>query len=98
MFGIDRDRNVEQLYHTSWTFMDGMPGEVHALAQTIDGYLWLGTASGLFRFDGIRFHPYESSSGQTFSQRNVFSLLAVPDGGLWVGFWYGGVSFSKTGR
>jgi signal transduction histidine kinase/ligand-binding sensor domain-containing protein len=98
MFGIDRDRNVEQLYHTSWTFMDGVPGEVHALAQTTDGYLWLGTASGLFRFDGIRFHPYESSSGQTFLQRNVFSLLAVPDGGLWVGFWYGGVSFLKDGK
>jgi signal transduction histidine kinase/ligand-binding sensor domain-containing protein len=98
MFGIDRDRSVEQLYHTSWTFMDGVPGEVHALAQTTDGYLWLGTASGLFRFDGIRFQPYEPSSGQAFSQRNVFSLLAVPDGGLWVGFWYGGVSFLKDGK
>jgi len=78
--------------------MDGAPGQVHALAQTTDGYLWLGTATGLFRFDGIRFQPYEPSSGQAFPQRNVYSLFAAPDGGLWVGYWYGGVSLIKNGR
>jgi signal transduction histidine kinase/ligand-binding sensor domain-containing protein len=98
MLGIDRDRRLEQLYHTGWTLMDGVPGEVHALAQTTDGYLWLGTAAGLFRFDGIRFQQYEAPSGQAFSQRNVFSLFATQDGGLWVGFWYGGVSFLKDGK
>jgi signal transduction histidine kinase/ligand-binding sensor domain-containing protein len=96
-YGIDRDRRLDELHHTSWTYTDGAPGEVHALAQTTDGYLWLGTATGLFRFDGIRFQPYTSQSGPAFPQRNVLSLLAVPDGGLWVGYWYGGVSFIKGG-
>ena len=77
--------------------IEGAPGEVNALAQTTDGYLWLGTATGLFRFDGIRFQPYKPQSGQAFPQRNVVSLFAVPDGGLWVGYWYGGVSFIKNG-
>ena len=67
------------------------------MAQTTDGYLWLGTATGLFRFDGIRFQAYKPQSGQAFPQRNVVSLFAVPDGGLWVGYWYGGVSFIKNG-
>ena len=53
LYGIDRDRRLDQLYHTGWTYAEGGPGEVHALAQTTDGYLWLGTPTGLFRFDGI---------------------------------------------
>lgn len=97
LYGIDRDRSLDQLYHTGWTHMEGAPGEVRALAQTTDGYLWLGTATGLFRFDGIRFEPYKPQSGQAFPQRSVASLFALPDGGLWVGYWYGGASFIKGG-
>lgn len=97
LYGIDRDRALDQLYHTGWTYIEGAPGQVHALAQTADGYLWLGTATGLFRFDGIRFHPYKPQSGQSFPQRNVVSLFAEPDGGLWVGYWYGGGSLIKNG-
>jgi signal transduction histidine kinase/ligand-binding sensor domain-containing protein len=89
LYGIDRDRALDQLYHTSWTYANGAPGDVHSLAQTTDGFLWLGTATGLYRFDGIRF--------QRYGQRNVFSLFADPGGGLWVGYWYGGVSFIKNG-
>ncbi|MFL6306007.1 MAG: two-component regulator propeller domain-containing protein [Candidatus Sulfotelmatobacter sp.] len=97
LYGIDRDRALDQLYHTGWTYIEGAPGQVHALAQTTDGYLWLGTATGLFRYDGIQFQPYKPQSGQTFPQRNVMSLFAEPDGGLWVGYWYGGVSHIKNG-
>jgi ligand-binding sensor domain-containing protein len=96
-YGIDRDRKLGELHHTSWTYTEGAPGEVHALAQTADGYVWLGTATGLFRFDGIRFQPYIPQSGRAFPQRNVVSLFAMPDGGIWVGYWYGGVSFIKDG-
>src|SRR5215469_13979178 len=97
LYGIDRDRRLDQLYHTDWTHTEAAPGEIRALAQTTDGYLWLGAATGLFRFDGTRFQPYKPQSGQAFPQRNVFSLFAVPDGGLWVGYRYGGVSFIKNG-
>ena len=97
LYGIDRDHRLDQLYHTSWTYIEGAPGQVRALSQTTDGYLWLGTATGLFRFDGIRFQSYKPQSGQAFPQRSVVSLFAVPDGGLWVGYWYGGVSFIKNG-
>ncbi|QNI32830.1 hypothetical protein H7849_02185 [Alloacidobacterium dinghuense] len=97
LYGIDRDRSLNQLYHTAWTHLEGAPGEVRALAQTADGYLWLGTATGLFRFDGIRFEPYKPQSGQAFPQRSISSLFAEPDGGLWVSYWYGGASFIKNG-
>jgi signal transduction histidine kinase/ligand-binding sensor domain-containing protein len=97
LYGVDRDRRLDQLYHTGWSYIEGAPGQVHALAQTTDGYLWLGTATGLFRYDGIQFQAYKPQSGQTFRQRNVVSLFATPDGGLWVGYWYGGVSLIKDG-
>ena len=96
-FSVDRDRKLDELQHTSWTYKEGAPGEVYALAQTTDGYLWLGTATGLFRFDGIRFEPFKPESGQAFPQRSVSSLFAVPDDGLWVSYRYGGVSFLKNG-
>jgi signal transduction histidine kinase/ligand-binding sensor domain-containing protein len=98
LLGIDRDRRLNELYHTSWTIKDGAPSEIFAIAQTMDGYLWLGTTTGLVRFDGIHFENYESPFGQAFPARNVSSLLALPDGGLWIGFSSGEVSLWKNGR
>src|SRR4051812_46501052 len=80
LYGIDRDRSLGQLNHTAWTYLEGAPSHVYALAQTTDGYLWIGTSTGLFRFDGIRFQPYKPESGQAFPQRHVISLFAAPDG------------------
>src|ERR1700752_2030916 len=95
LWGIDRDRRVDQLHHTKWTLEEGAPSEIHALAQTTDGFLWIGASDGLFRFDGVGFDRLEPRAGQQFEQRNVYSLLATADGGLWVGFWSGGASFIK---
>ena len=93
-----RQRTLSELNHTSWTAKDGVPGEVFALAQTADGYLWLGTATGLYRFDGAHFERYEPSAGQRFPASIVESLMATPDGGLFIGFRGGGVSLLKNGK
>lgn len=93
--GPSRDRLLSQLNHASWTAKDGVPGEVLALAQTTDGYLWLGTANGLCRFDGVRFDRYQPPNGETFPSHIIETLSADPDGGLYVGFRLGGVSFIK---
>jgi len=98
MLAIDRDRKIDELYHTSWTAKDGVPGRIHALAQTTDGFLWLGTADGLFRFDGVRFEHYESQPGQAFPETDITALLATLDGGLWIGYRAGTVSFFKNGN
>src|SRR5580658_7506848 len=50
--------DISQYAHTSWTFRNGfLNGAVYAIAQTPDGYLWLGTQSGVVRFDGVRVAP-----------------------------------------
>jgi len=98
LFGIDRDLRIAQLYHTSWTRKDGVPSQILALAQTADGFLWIGARDGLYRFDGIHFELYQPPDGTTLPHAEVFCLLAVPDGGLWIGFTRGATSFLKEGR
>ena len=88
---------TQQIVHESWTFKDGAPETPTALAQTADGYLWIGTPAGLFRFDGVRFELFRSPFGDRPHSTNVSALLAADDG-LWVGYVFGGFSFLKNGR
>lgn len=93
-----RARAIDQFYHTAWTVREGAPGQVTALAQTSDGYLWLGTQTGLYRFDGVTFEHYRPREGGDFLASSVASLYAPPSGGLWVGFRYGVASFVEGDR
>ncbi len=78
--------DISQYSHTSWKIRDGFPrGGVMSMAQTPDGYLWLGTEFGLVRFDGIRNVPWQPRSGQQLPDRSIMSLLAARDGSLWIG-------------
>ena len=87
MCAINPDRDIHQLAHRSWGEKDGYPGQPWAMAQTTDGFLWLGTLDGLFRFDGTHFERYVSRSGDELPEAGaVTSLLAVPDGSLWIGY------------
>jgi len=63
------DRTVTQFQHTAWTAKDGAPTTIVSIAQTADGYLWLGTLSGLFRFDGVRFEQYQPRSDGNLCRR-----------------------------
>ena len=88
----------QRIIHESWTFKHGAPEGVSALAQTADGFLWLGAPAGLFRFDGVRFEPFRSPFGDQLLSTYVFALFAPPTGGPWVGYAFGGFSFIKDGR
>jgi ligand-binding sensor domain-containing protein len=47
--------SLADYHHDIWTGKDGAPGEISAMAQTADGWLWIGSSHGLYRFDGVRF-------------------------------------------
>ena len=83
-------RTVAQFAHTAWGPKDGAPSVVDVLAQSADGYLWLGGPNGLYRFDGVVFESYQPQSGGPFPARRVSSLFALPNGDLWIGFPTGG--------
>ena len=95
---ISPDLDVSQLYHSSWTARDGAPTSIRDIRQTRDGYLWLATAVGLFRFDGVRFERFEGAGGVRLLSSNIFSLFAPPSGDLWVGYMFGGISVIRGGR
>ncbi len=95
-WALDPQRTIAEFLHTRWTAEQGAPTSAWSMAQTTDGYLWFGTEVGLARFDGIRFENYEPRRGQ-FPSRNISALLATPNGGLWIGFRFGGASFLKDG-
>ena len=83
---FDSDRTIAQFAHTTWGPKEGAPSAITALAQSVDGYLWLGSHDGLYRFDGVVFERYQPQSGGPFPAQDVTSLLALPNGDLWIGF------------
>ncbi len=89
----------QQIIHEFWSFRDGAPQVVESLAQTTDGYLWLGTESGLYRFDGVRFERFQSPFGEQLPATDIACLFAPRTGGLWIGYRIGDpFSFLKSGK
>jgi ligand-binding sensor domain-containing protein len=91
------DRTIGQFVHTAWSAKEGAPGNVYALAQTTDGFLWLGIMQGLYRFDGVSFERYEPRSGPAFQSSNITALPALPSGDLWIGYRDKGASRLRNG-
>lgn len=70
----------------TWVMENGLPqNTIHALAQTRDGFLWLGTEVGLVRFDGSSFQTFDRTSSPALPDADIRCLLAARDGALWIG-------------
>lgn len=95
---FDSNRTIAQFAHTAWGPKDGAPSVVTALAQTTDGYLWLGSPDGLYRFDGVSFERYEPQLGTPLPNQPISALLAIPNGDLWIGFGTGEISLLRNGK
>jgi len=91
-------RPILQFAHKTWAAQDGAPTEIRLLAQTGDGYLWLGTVSGLVRFDGVRFVPFLPRGNDTLPAVGVRALKEGRDGTLWIVWETGAVSHLVEGR
>jgi signal transduction histidine kinase/ligand-binding sensor domain-containing protein len=86
---------LQDLRHTVFRSEEGAPTDATAMAQTTDGFLWIATPTGLFRYDGVRF---DRGLDTRLKSSSVSALLAEPDGSLWIGYYFGGVSVLKDGR
>jgi ligand-binding sensor domain-containing protein len=90
-FALDPQKSITQFAHTVWTEKDGAPSDIVAITQTSDGYLWPGTPTGLFSFDGIRFAHFEPRAGEDLPATAIRSLLATRDESLWIVFTSGDI-------
>jgi ligand-binding sensor domain-containing protein/signal transduction histidine kinase len=82
-----------------WRTQEGLPeNQIRAIAQTPDGYLWLGTSSGLARFDGVRFVVYARFNTPSMTDDNIRAFAVAIDGSLWVATDGGGLMHYQNGR
>jgi ligand-binding sensor domain-containing protein/signal transduction histidine kinase len=85
-FALNPSLDVSQYAHTAWKIRDGFfKGSISSIVQTPDGYLWLGTETGLLRFDGVRNLSWQPPAGQHLPSNAIMSLLVARDGTLWIG-------------
>src|SRR5260370_31721099 len=83
---LDPSLDLSQYAHTAWKVREGFAkGSILSIAQTPDGYLWLGTELGLLRFDGVRVVPWQPPNGEQLPSNYILFLLVSQDGTLWIG-------------
>ena len=83
--GLDPTKAITQYIHESWNTSNGLPqNNGHALCQTRDGYIWIGTQEGLVRFDGMRFTVFNNKNS-ILPDNWINALAEDRTGRLWIG-------------
>ena len=98
VFALDPSLDLSQYAHTAWKVREAFTtGTIFSIAQTPDGYLWLGTEFGLARFDGVQVVPWHPPNGGQLPSNFIQDLLLGRDGTLWIGT-DGGLASLKDGK
>ena len=95
---LDPTRALTQYQNDRWQTEQGLPqSTIQALAETRDGYLWVGTLEGLARFDGIRFTVFDARTVPELGSGSILGLMEDAEGNLWIGR-SGAAVLYKNGR
>ncbi|HZS57000.1 MAG TPA: two-component regulator propeller domain-containing protein [Bryobacteraceae bacterium] len=96
---LDPSKALTQYIQDVWSTESGLPhSSVTAIAQTPDGYLWLGTEEGLARFDGVRFTTFDTHNTPSLNTNQISALLVDSKRRLWIGTEGGGLTLLSGGR
>ncbi|MCP4218785.1 MAG: helix-turn-helix domain-containing protein [bacterium] len=89
--------NEDNYLIDSWGRENGFPSNyVHAIVQSSDGYLWLGTGSGLVRYDGRKFKTIPIDNSGRWNMNMVMGLTVDPEGTVWLGTSLGLLKYGKN--
>lgn len=95
---LSATKNLRQYVLRTWTAEQGLPqNTVHAMLQTRDGFLWLGTLGGLARFDGASFVVYRAGTPNSIPNDSITGLVEDRDGSLWISS-AGGLTHYRAGH
>lgn len=84
--GLEPQTPLTQYFHRVWRFGDAnLLGTPQGITQTSDGYIWVTSSNGLFRFDGVRFTRWVPPAGEALPSDSMWHLLGARDGSLYVG-------------
>ncbi len=99
LFALDPQKSIAQYGQNVWLRKNGLPANaVNVALQTHDGYIWLGTSAGLFRFDGVNFTKVNLDAEVGITNETISSLLESQDSSLWIGTGYNGLRRMKNGK
>jgi signal transduction histidine kinase/ligand-binding sensor domain-containing protein/DNA-binding response OmpR family regulator len=97
--GLDKPKKIQEYGFDAWYSEDGLPQSyVKSIAQSKDGYLWVGTGGGVGRFDGVRFMTFHRRNTPAMDADKVRVVTAASDGSLWIGLESGSVVRRNANR
>lgn len=96
---INPEKDISQYNHRVWLKKDGLPqNSAISLAQTPDGFVWVGTYEGLARFDGLSFKTFNPLNTPALEGKAMSSLCVARDGTLWIGIDGAGLATLRKGE
>jgi ligand-binding sensor domain-containing protein len=99
VFALDPKKTINQYGHNIWVKQNGLPAHaINVALQTQDGYLWLGTSAGLFRFDGAQYTEVITNPKNSRTHESISELFESRDSTLWIGTRYNGLRKIKNGE
>ena len=99
VYAAAQDKPLSAFYRETWTTRQGLPhNQVNAIAQSPDGYLWLGTWEGLVRYNGLEFHVFDRANTPELKDNGIRSVRASEDGAVVIGTSRGGVTVKRGDR
>jgi ligand-binding sensor domain-containing protein len=97
VFALDPQKTISQYGHNVWLRQNGLPGNaIYVGLQGRDGYLWLGTSAGLFRFDCVNFFRVNTNPKYSKDIETISTLCLSGDSSLWIGTTFSGLRRIKN--
>jgi ligand-binding sensor domain-containing protein/anti-sigma regulatory factor (Ser/Thr protein kinase) len=85
LYALDSSRSLSQYLHRIWQAQQGLPSApIYSISQDREGYIWLGTAQGIVRFDGIRFSQVPALVQHPLADPWVLTLAPDSSGNMWI--------------